>query len=149
KGEEYRRARNALHDELVAKLQRKARWLVKHRAKLKSQFSLDPEKLLEAIRENGPTGAIAFLKSHRELVEFLDSIGMGGGRTAISEHPDDLLCVERGYGTATKPEDYLEGFGKWLHENMNRIPALIVVTKRPRDLRREQLKSLKLALDEA
>jgi len=49
---------------------------------------------------------------------------MGGARTLISEHPDHLLRTERGYGTATKPDDYLDGFGKWLRENMNKIPAL-------------------------
>lgn len=148
-GEAYRDARKALHEELLAKLQRKKRWLGKNREKLKSRFGLDPEKLMEAMRTNGAGGAIEFLKRHRELIEFLDSVGMGGSRTVISEHPDHLLRVERGYGTATKPEDYLDGFGKWLRENMNKIPALLVAVKRPRDLTREQLKSIKLALDEA
>jgi type I restriction enzyme R subunit len=149
KGAAWVPARKALHEELIAKLQHKVRWLNRHRAKLKSNFRLDPEKLMDAIRQGGSAGAIEFLKRHRELIEFLDSIGMSGTRTAISEHPDDLLRVERGYGTSTKPEDYLEGFGKWLRENLNRIPALLIVTRRPRDLTREQLKSLKLALDEA
>ena len=67
----------------------------------------------------------------------------------ISEHPDELRRIERGYGTATKPDDYLESFGRWIQEHLNEIPALVLVTTRPRDLTRQQLRGLKLALDEA
>ncbi|MDA3823706.1 MAG: hypothetical protein PF450_14005 [Bacteroidales bacterium] len=43
----------------------------------------------------------------------------------------------------------MESFGKYLRDNMNKIPALIVVTTKPRDLTRAQLKELKLLLDQA
>lgn len=55
--------------------------------------------------------------------------------------------VERGYGNAERPQDYLDSFQSFLLENMNRIPALMVVTQRPRELTRAQLKELKLLLD--
>jgi type I site-specific restriction endonuclease len=43
----------------------------------------------------------------------------------------------------------LDGFSKFLRENMNRLPALNIVLQRPRDLTRAELKELRLALDEA
>jgi type I restriction enzyme R subunit len=57
--------------------------------------------------------------------------------------------VETGYGTATKPEDYIESFRKYVTDNQDKIPALIVVTTRPRDLTRTQLRELKLVMDDA
>jgi len=60
-----------------------------------------------------------------------------------------LLRVERGYGQATRPEDYLAAFRRFITENVDQIPALIVVTQRPRDLTRAQLRALRLQLDEA
>jgi type I restriction enzyme R subunit len=56
---------------------------------------------------------------------------------------------ERGYGKAAKPEAYLDAFTTWLQENMNQLPALLVVTQRPRELTRADLKAVKLALDQA
>jgi type I restriction enzyme, R subunit len=65
----------------------------------------------------------------------------------ISHHPDELRGIEYGYGNANRPEDYLNSFEAFLRENLNLIPALLVVTQRPRELTRQQLKELRLALD--
>lgn len=67
----------------------------------------------------------------------------------ISHHADELRSVERGHGNAEKPQDYLDSFTAYLRENLNKIPALIVVTQRPRELTRAQLKELRLLLDAA
>ena len=64
----------------------------------------------------------------------------------VSHHDDELLRTERGYGNGQKPDDYLDGFATFLREHMNDIPALIVVTQRPRELTRKQLKELAIAL---
>jgi len=55
--------------------------------------------------------------------------------------------VQEGFGNNTAPGDYLDGFREYVQQNVNAIPALIVVTQRPRELTRQQLKELKLALD--
>ncbi len=39
----------------------------------------------------------------------------------ISDHEDELLRVEHGYGKGKKPEDYLAEFEKYIHENLNKI----------------------------
>lgn len=43
----------------------------------------------------------------------------------------------------------MDSFKAFLRDNLNQIPALIVVTSRPRDLTRAQLKELRLLLDAA
>jgi len=91
-----------------------------------------------------------YFAEHSGLAPFLDKLQPTGGRgVLVSEHEDELVGTERGYGSAEKPEDYLEGFKAYLEANGNRLPALLVVMKRPRDLTRQQLKELSLALDEA
>ena len=73
----------------------------------------------------------------------------GGSRLYISDHPDALHSVERGYGLASRPEDYLDGFTTFIREQMNEIPALLTVVTRPRELTRRQLRELAIALDRA
>lgn len=65
----------------------------------------------------------------------------------ISNHPDQIVDISRGYGTATRPEDFLSGFTAFIQGNMNKIAALLTVVQRPRELTREQLRALRLELD--
>lgn len=99
------------------------------------------------------TGDVASVRSYfaerPTLAAFLDTVKPLGGRTVlVSEHEDELVDVQRGYGNAEKPEDYLEGFRAFIESSGSQIPALMVVTQRPRDLTRKQLKELKIALDQ-
>ena len=66
---------------------------------------------------------------------------------STGQDEDEIRRVERGYGPRNrKPADYLEDFAGYLKENLNKIPALLVVTQRPRDLTRGQLKELEQIL---
>jgi len=67
----------------------------------------------------------------------------------ISHHPDELESHTRGYGSAQKPEDYLNAFREFVITNMNKVSALAIVCQRPRELTRQTLKELKLVLDQA
>ncbi|MCK6410863.1 MAG: hypothetical protein L6Q55_00365 [Azonexus sp.] len=67
----------------------------------------------------------------------------------VSDHPDRVDRIERGYGQAHKPEEYLREFSDYLKRHSNEIPALLTVLTRPRDLTRAQLRELALALDAA
>jgi type I restriction enzyme, R subunit len=58
-----------------------------------------------------------------------------------------MYRVDRGYGLAQKPEDYLEAFTAFIRSNSNSLPALMTVLTRPRDLTRKQLRELALELD--
>jgi len=68
----------------------------------------------------------------------------------VSEHVDHVREITRGYGKQnnSRPADYLESFKAFLEGNLNKIPALLIVTQRPRELTREDLRQLKLALDQ-
>jgi hypothetical protein len=65
----------------------------------------------------------------------------------ISHHPDQLVEVTRGCGTASRPEDFLDNFTSFVRNNVNEIMALAVVVQRPRELTRAQLRELRLELD--
>lgn len=65
----------------------------------------------------------------------------------IDDHEDEVVSHERGYGKATKPEDYIEAFKQFILKNLNEINALKIVCIRPSELTRETLKELKMELD--
>ena len=65
----------------------------------------------------------------------------------ISDHEDELLEHTRGYGSGSKPEDYLDAFAAYINNHLNEIDALNIVCTRPKDLTRESLRSLRLTLD--
>jgi type I restriction enzyme R subunit len=138
-------------EQLIAKLQRKRRSL---RGAALDDFTAlagsEPKSLVAAMRGWDSTATLSWWTDHPGLVEWLDEAETGTGPVLIiSDHHDELRRVERGYGTGSKPEDYLESFGRFLQDNMNTIPALTVVMQRPRELTRAQLKELKLELDKA
>ncbi|MCP4600303.1 MAG: type I restriction-modification system endonuclease [Proteobacteria bacterium] len=109
-----------------------------------------PKEFTNILRRRDLGEVREFFNEHQRLASFLDRLKPAKGRDVlVSEHDDEFKATERGYGKAKRPEDYLEGFKKYLEENLNEIPALLVVTKKPRDLTRKQLRELRLALDEA
>ena len=65
----------------------------------------------------------------------------------ISEHPDKVVGVTTGYGATDKPEDFLSSFAKFIKENVNKVAALQAVVQRPRELTRDDLKTLRMELD--
>ena len=62
---------------------------------------------------------------------------------------DRLVGLKHGYGTATKPEDYLKAFADFVRGRGDEIPALVTVLMRPRELTRKHLRELALELDRA
>ena len=52
------------------------------------------------------------------------------------------------HGVSDKPGDYLESFNDFIHNQLNQSAALAVVVNRPRDLTREQLREVRLLLDQ-
>jgi type I restriction enzyme R subunit len=84
-----------------------------------------------------------------KLLERLQLGGNGGFGQVISTHDDELISIETGYGKAKKPEDYLDSFRQFILENRNKIAALNIAMTRPRELTREDLRQLRLALANA
>jgi type I restriction enzyme R subunit len=135
-------------DQLCAKIQRKRANLSDEQAQMVEQVAgMEVAEIVPYLRDHDPVEAADWLRSRRELAQLLDRRDGGRRPMLVSDHADELLGIEQGYGEAEKPEDYLESFAKFLENNLNEIPALMVVMQRPRELTREQLKEVRLALD--
>ncbi|MDX2053630.1 MAG: type I restriction-modification system endonuclease [Polyangiaceae bacterium] len=149
KEEEFRRTSL---EEFLAKLQRKKRWLTgAHEESFQSAAGMDVKALTQFLKKASVGEAADYLRQHFALAAFLDrTLGSGANQLLVSEKADELLEVRRGYGKhgSRPPGDYLEAFRAFVAENMNKLPALLVVTQRPRDLTREDLRQLKLMLDQ-
>ncbi|HYO66473.1 MAG TPA: type I restriction-modification system endonuclease, partial [Archangium sp.] len=145
--------RRGVLDQVMAKLQRKKKALRERHAELFEAAAGAPvDEVLGTLKTATPQEAAEWFTAHPQVAELLDRATGGGGqpRVYISEQEDTLKSLTRGYGEGReRPQDYLEGFGRFVKDNVNKLPALLVVTQRPRDLTRETLKSLKLALDTA
>ena len=140
-----------VRDQFIAKLQRKKRHLSERQAQdFETRAGMSPEAFIAHLRQLPLAQIAQWFTQRPDLGEILDrSEGAGAPPIYVSTHADTLLGTGRGYGNAQKPEDYLDAFGAFLDQNMNLVPALKVVTQRPRELTREALKSLWAELDKA
>ncbi len=149
KEEEFRRASL---DEFLAKLQRKKRALTgENEERFEAAAGMDVKELAVLLKTSGVGDAADYLRSHPALAGFLDrAAGTVAYKMLVSERVDELREVTRGYGRhgSRPPGDYLHAFRSFVEGNINKMPALLVVTQRPRDLTRDDLRTLKLALDQ-
>lgn len=113
------------------------------------KLSQATNQLCDLLNSKSPKQIAEWFDANVNVLAILDDTTSAGSYVFISQHQDIVRSVETGYGTATKPEDYIESFRKYVTENQDKIPALIVVTTRPRDMTRAQLRELKLTMDEA
>lgn len=135
---------------LIAKLQRKHRRLSQTDSQnIETAAGMSVNDMLKHLQQASPEEVKQWFEERANIARMLDARDGVRKPLLISHHRDELISIERGYGNADKPEDYLENFQSFLRENMNKIPALIVVTQRPRDLTRKELKDLHLLLDQA
>ncbi len=138
--------RALVRDQFVAKLQRKKRHLSEANTRdFETRAGMPPDAFLRKLRTMPLTDIAAWFTQHPDLGEILDRKGEGRATPVfISEHPDQLLSTERGYGKAKKPDDYLKEFTAFINSHRNDIPALLTVLTRPRELTRKQLRELAL-----
>jgi type I restriction enzyme, R subunit len=139
-----------VRDQLVAKLRRKQRHLSENSA---ARFRLltgeEPPEFIQRLQQLPIAEARRWLATIPELGELLDEQWKGPAEPQfISEHDDELRAIERGYGQAQRPEDYLEGFTAFVRDPGNDLPALTTVLQRPWELTRADLRALRLALDQ-
>lgn len=144
-------AQSLARDQFLAKLQRKKRHLSeKTEREFEARAGMSPDAFVSRLREMSLTEVAAWFAANPDLGEILDRKGDGPRQPVfISEHDDEFVSAEPGFGKATKPADYLEDFASFVRSHSNDIPALTVVLTRPRELTRKQLKELMLELDKA
>lgn len=142
-------AADAFNSELIVKIRRFRKQLEAKSDELATRFdNITSEELLQQI-STSPEQTLLFFDQHPGLSEWLPTLYKQKNRDAllISEHPDQLLKVERGYGDGKeKPEDYLNRFNSWIDEHKNSHEALKLVLTAPGSLTRKSLKELSLAL---
>ena len=138
-------------DQFLAKLQRKKRHLsAQDRETFEARAGMPLNDFIQKLKTLPLADVASWFIQNPGLGELLDRQSGGTPHTLyVSDHPDRFERVERGYGKAHKPEDYLREFGDYLKSHSNDIPALLTVLTRPRDLTRAQLREVVLALDAA
>ena len=137
-------------DQIIAKLQRKKRRMSEETMEHFKAMTggLDPAQWIAQIKQQPAGTARNTLLEHRDIFDLLQRSTPNGGRAVVvSDAEDELLSHTRGYGKSSRPEDYLDAFAQYVQENRNQIAALNIVCTRPRELTRETLKGLRLALD--
>lgn len=137
-------------DQIIAKLQRKKRRLdsktMEHFVSMTG--GMDPTQFIQQLEQEPPQQARHCILNHRDLFEMLGETQANGGRpVVISDMPDELIGHTRGYGTGSRPEDYIDAFADYVKTHVNEVAALNIVCTRPKELTRESLKDLRLTLD--
>ena len=118
---------------------------------LQEAWGVEPAKLHTHLHELGPQQAANFVRQHSQLLNQLAAVSALLGSEnypLISTHSDELMVREQNYGQNQKPADYLESFHDFIHKQLNQSAALGVVVNRPKDLTRQQLREVRLLLDQ-
>lgn len=136
--------------QIIAKLQRVKRRLTKAEVNEFKDLAagLTVEGFIQKIESLPAAEARNTLLMEASLLEMLDDKHRHGGYTkVISDKQDKFLIRERGFGkNEQRPEDYIEAFEDFVKNNVNEIAALNIICTRPKELTRETLKSLRMAL---
>lgn len=141
-------ARAEVLEQLVARLQRKKRTLKDESFVTLAGQTMD--ELVAWVRQQSPEEVAQWFEQRPSLQRFLDTPQGGESVYIVSLHEDEVAYVAQGFGPGNQaPADYLEGFAQFIRQNLNEIQALTIVTQRPRDLTREDLRQLRLLLDKA
>lgn len=145
--ESDRAKRNQL-DIIIAKILRnKNKMTDEFREQFKSLSNGEsPESFADALRNMTIDKAVETVKKSRAAFAYVRG-GHQGRKKFISNAQDEVTSHERGYGNATRPEDYLKEFHTFIDNNINEIAALNIVATRPKELTRQSLRELKLILD--
>ncbi len=118
---------------------------------LQDTWGVEPANLHSHLHELGPQQAANFVRQHSQLIDQLATVSALLGSEnypVISTHTDQLMVREQNYGQNQKPADYLDSFHEFIHKQLNQSAALGVVVNRPKDLTREQLREVRLLLDQ-
>lgn len=118
---------------------------------LQEVWGVEPAQLHKYLHDLGPQQAANFVRQHSQLLNQLAAVSALLGSEnypVISTHSDELLLREQNYGQNQKPADYLESFNDFIRSQLNQSAALGVVVNRPKDLTREQLREVRLLLDQ-
>ncbi len=142
--------RESIRQQLAVRLRRRLKKLpAEARTRYEATAGETPEATLKRLLETKPEELSKWFSSRSAIGPILDwqTDGDRPRFMPISHHADEVVGVTRGYGKASKPEDFLGSFTAYVRDNINTIAALKIVVQRPRDLTRADLRDLRTALD--
>ncbi len=120
-------------------------------AELETLWGVEPGKLHHHLHQFSPQQAAEFVLSHSGLLKQLGEVNalLGSDRLPIIyEGEDEFKSRSQTYGVNEKPADYLDSFNHFIRNQLNQSVALGVIVNKPKDLTREQLREVRLLLDE-
>ena len=143
------KARGVVLEQFLAKFNAKRRHLSEETAKdFETVCGMSPDAFVHRLEAMKLDEIGAWFAQNPGLGEILDRKTFAVSEPVfVSTHQDALRSAQHGYGAAARPEDYLESFRTFVRTNGNKIPALIAVLTRPRELTRKHLRDLRLMLD--
>jgi type I restriction enzyme R subunit len=137
-------------EQIIAKLQRKKKQLsADANEKFKFASGSEISDYIAMLKELPSSAAAKKILESNLLWKILDEFKATPAFQLVSEHEDEALEPTYGYGKSQKPADYIEGFRKYIQENVNRMTALKLVCNKPTELDRKSLKELHMVLDTA
>lgn len=144
-------ARVLVRDQFIAKFQRKKRHLSETDATdFELKAGMTPDAFVQHLKGLPLDQLASWFVERQDLGEILDRKHDGPANPIfISDHPDEFITAERGYGKIEKPEDFIQAFRDFIQKMGNQLPALLTVVTRPRELTRQQLRELQYELDKA
>ncbi|HIF9343067.1 TPA: type I restriction-modification system endonuclease [Photobacterium damselae] len=117
---------------------------------IEQEWGCPADQIHQKLHQAGPAKAAEMLKVHSNLAKRVESVRsmLGGGeKYVISNHDDEFLVREQNFSAYSKPEDYLTAFDHFIKDNINNNAALAAVVNKPKELTREQLKEIRILLD--
>lgn len=134
-------------DLIIAKIRRSQSGMSEEsREQFAQMTGFELDEFVKELRNVDTNKAEELIKKNKSAFQYIKRMPRKHGKV-ISDAKDELRAHERGYGDATKPEDYLKEFRDFIDTHLNEIAALKIVATRPQDLTRQSLKELKLILD--
>lgn len=132
------------------KMAEKSPQMKENLAILEQEWGVKPNLLHKHLFKIGVQGAVQFFEKHRNiLTEFnrLQAMLPSERMLVISTHEDEVREITPIYGKGESADDYLQEFMAYIQQHSNDSVAIQVIINRPRNLTRQQLKDIELALD--
>ncbi len=140
-----------LLEQIVAKVQRRKQLV--NNDKLKNEFrqqsgGQSPDDFVNLLQSLNRNESFEFIQKSARIFDFFEQLRRERNYgILLYEGVDSIKEVERGYGVASRPEDYLEKFREYILSHVNENEALKIVVTRPQSLTRAELKNIIAELD--
>jgi type I restriction enzyme R subunit len=137
-------------EQIIAKFQRKRKYISNNEEDKFNYISkgISSDDFVQHLKGISPINFKLEIEEMNGVWKYLDELKPDPTTQLFSEHEDEYITTERGYGKGQKPEDYLESLKSFIEQNRNKILALQIICTRPKELDRKSLKELKLILDQ-